>query len=318
MRTFDEERTLALAHAHASPGWGDRALAAEPAFPVLASPSWRGVDGAPWRVTDRAGRGSLFVKLMHPEAALYIDLPSSFEAARRASDLGIGPKVLATDLAAGVLVMEDLDAGWRVGTLDRLADPAVLDAVMAARRRFQEGPALPGASGVFAEIERFHAAAVAAEAQLPSDADWLVEELRFAGRALDGVAIHRVPIHGDGNVSNVMISDAGEVRLVDWDRATTADPLEDWGSVLVEAFEQEPEAREAFARGFGGFDEASFNRARVYGTADDLRWGLIGALVAARSPRTVHEFHKFASWRFTRCRMALRAPRFGEMLRRMA
>ena len=109
----------------------------------------------------------------------------------------------------------------------------------------------------------------------------------------------------------------GEVRLIDWDRATTTDPLEDLGSFLVEAFAQEPEARDAFVRSTGTFEVTAFHRARIYGVADDLRWGLIGALLAARSARNTLEFYKFASWRLVRCRMAVREPRFGEMLRRI-
>ena len=45
--------------------------------------------------------------------------------------------------------------------------------------------------------------------------------------------------------------------------------------------------------------------------------GLIGALLAAKSARNTLEFYKFASWRFLRCRMAVREPRFGEVLRRI-
>ena len=73
----------------------------------------------------------------------------------------------------------------------------------------------------------------------------MMSELRYAAAALSGIEVKAVPIHGDGNVSNLLISDAGEVRLIDWDRATTADPLEDLGSLLVEAFDREPEARGA-------------------------------------------------------------------------
>jgi hypothetical protein len=298
MSRFDDERSLVLASAAAIPGWESRALTAEPAIPILASPSWRGVDGTPWRVRDGRSGESLFVKAMDPDSAFYIDVPTTFLAARRASDLGVGPRVLAADEATGVLVMEDLDDGWRVGTLET-------------------GGPLPRAASVFDEIERFYADAKEIAAQLPTDVDWLVDELRFAGAALKSIEIETAPIHGDGNVSNLMISDTGEVRLIDWDRATTADPLEDIGSFLVEAFEQEPEARDAFDRNFPSLGEAAFNRARVYGVADDLRWGLIGAVVASKSPRNTHEFYKFASWRFLRCRMAVRAPRFGEQLRRM-
>jgi hypothetical protein len=300
------------------PGWGSGNIVIEPAIPILASPSWRGVDGFPWRATRKASGESIFIKSMDRDAELYIDVACAFEAARRASDLGIGPKVLAADSDAGLLVMEDLNEGWRVGTLERMLEPKIVDAVIAARRLFQTGDPLPRCKGVFDEIEHFYAAATAAKAQLPSDAEWLAKELRFAAAAFKELDITPVPIHGDGNVSNILISDAGEVRLIDWDRATTADPLEDLGSFLVEAFAQEPEARDAFIRNAGAFDEAAFNRTRIYGVADDLRWGLIGALLAAESARNTLEFYKFASWRFTRCRMIVREPRFGEMLRRIA
>ncbi|GGC85132.1 phosphotransferase [Chelatococcus reniformis] len=300
------------------PGWDGETAVIEPALPVLASPSWRGVDGTPWRVRNAANGESAFVKAMDQDAALYIDVPCAFEAASRACALGIGPRVLCADLDEGVLVMEDLDRGWRVGTLERVLDPAIVDAVLAARRRFREGPPLPKRRGVFEEVEHFHAAAQEARAQLPSETAWLVGELRLAADAIRGLAIAPVPIHGDGNVSNILISDAGEIRLIDWDRATTADPLEDIGSFLVEAFAHEPEARDAFTRHTGAFDEAAFSRARLYGIADDLRWGLIGALLAAKSRRNTLEFYKFASWRFARCGMAVREPRFGETLRRLA
>ena len=317
MRGFEEERTLALASVAALPGWDDPRLQAEPAISVLASPSWRGVDGAPWRVRDTENGGSLFVKIMDADAAFYIDVPTAFLAARRASDIGVGPRVLAADAASGVLVMEDLNQGWRVGGLERLLDPAIVDAALAARAAFANTGRLPKTAGVFDEIERFYADAKAVGAQLPSDIEFLVEEVRFAAAALDGAEIEKAPIHGDGNVSNLLISDAGEVRLIDFDRATMADPLEDIGSFLAEAFEQEPEARAVFNRHCPGLGDAAFNRARVYGVADDLRCGLIGAVVAAKSPRKTHEFYKFASWRFLRCRMAARAPRFGEQLRGM-
>src|ERR1700742_409429 len=162
------------------PGWGAGDIAIEPAIPVLASPSWRGVDGFPWRATRKSDGKSLFIKAMDRDAALYIDVPCAFEAAKRASDLGIGPKVMLADIQAGILVMEDLNHGWRVGTLERMLEPQIVDAVLAARRRFQTGKPLPRRKTVFDEIEQFYAAVKSAKAQVPVDIEWLVEELRFA------------------------------------------------------------------------------------------------------------------------------------------
>lgn len=297
-------------------GWEARTLVVEPALPVLASPSWRGVDGTPLRVTDSASGETLFVKAMDPDATFTIDVACAFEAAQRASDLGIGPRVLLADAASGHLVMEDLAATHETAGLHTVLDPAIVDKALSARKAFQAGPPLPRTSSVFDEIERFLAACLEAGAQLPADAEWLAGELRAAAEALRPRASHAVPVHGDGNVSNLLVSASGDVRLVDWDRACNADPLEDLGVALREYHAAEPEALATFRR-CGGTSEADFDRAWTYAIADDLRWGLIGALVSARSPRTTMEFYKYASWRFLRCRMAVREPRFSERLRRL-
>jgi hypothetical protein len=313
--TMSDAARVAAALA-AVPGWADRPVTMEAALPVLASPSWRGADAAPLRVRDEAGE-TLFVKLMALDGRATIDFSCAFAAAVAAGEAGIGPQVLLADAEAGVLVMEDLADGWRTGTLEVLLDAATVDRVLAARRAFQALPALPRTEGVFAEIERFYAGCLESGAAIPSDAEWMVDSLRLAAEAIRPGAGAPVPIHGDGNVSNVMLHDSGAVRLVDFDRATNADPLEDLGSFLQEAHAFEPEARDTFIRLTGGFDEAAFHRARLYGIADDLRWGLLGCLTAAVSPRKTLEFHKFASWRFVRCRIGVREARFAERLRRI-
>lgn len=301
----------------AVPGWAGRPVTVEDAIPVLASPSWRGADAAPLRVTAADGGDTLFVKVMAPDTRATVDFACAFAAATAAGEAGIGPKVLHADAEAGVLVMEDLADGWRTATLEALLDPDTVDRVLAARQAFQALPALPRTEGVFQEIERFYAGCREADAAIPSDTEWMVDSLRLAAEAIAPVAAAPVPIHGDGNVSNLMLHESGAVRLIDFDRATNADPLEDLGSFLQEAHAFEPEARDTFVRLTGGFDETAFNRARLYGIADDLRWGLLGCLTAAVSPRDTLEFHKFASWRFVRCRMGVREPRFAERLRRV-
>lgn len=300
------------------PDWQARPLSINPAIAVLASPSWRGVDGSPWRVTDEKNDKSLFVKVMEADAKLHVDFSVAFQAARYAAELGVGPKVYFADSATGILIMEDLNKGWRVVTLEQLNDSSVVDSILNARLIFQSGPAIEKQQSVFDEIAIFYARAKEAGASLPSTTSWMVSELQFAEEAIKALPRNLKPIHGDGNVSNVMMSDIGEIRLIDWDRATMADPLEDIGSFLVEAFSHEPEAWDAFRRLTGDADEKAFNRAMIYGVADDLRWGLIGALVAAKTSRATHEFLKFANWRFTRCGLTLRSPQFGNWIRRMS
>ena len=95
------------------------------------------------------------------------------------------------------------------------------------------------------------------------------------------------------------------------------DPMLDAGAFLVEAHDSESDAAELFEAFHGRFERALFNRAWLYGAADDLRWGLIGALLAGTSRRETYEFLKFGDWRFLRARMAIRDPSFSEKLGRL-
>jgi thiamine kinase-like enzyme len=147
--------------------------------------------------------------------------------------------------------------------------------------------------------------------------NWLASSVNEVGDAIRASGIDHAPAHGDGNVSNLMLSEKGEIRLIDWDMAGDMDPLLDVGAFLVEAHDSESDAAECFEAYNGRFDRALFNRAWLYGVADDFRWGLIGALLAGTSRRETYEFLKFGDWRFLRARMAIRDPRFSEKLGRL-
>ena len=84
------------------PGWEDRPVVVEAAIPVLASPSWRGVDGAPLVARDTETGATLFVKHLHEDTGFYIEPDHAFEAARIAGETGVGPRVLVADAQARV------------------------------------------------------------------------------------------------------------------------------------------------------------------------------------------------------------------------
>jgi hypothetical protein len=292
---------------------------AEQPIPILASPSWRGVEGEPWRVHASDGSRTLFVKVMHSDVGDYVDRGCTFGAAKQAGELGIGPRVTAASEADGAIAMDDLSParGWRTGTLELLLDRDVLERAVQARAAFHRAGRLPRDLNVFDHIATIGEKARAAKAQLPEDVAWLETNVRECGDAVRASGIDTVPAHGDGNVSNLMVGPDKKVLLIDWDLAANRDPFEDLGSFLVEAHAFEAEARSTFEMFHGTFDERLFNRAWLYGVADDLRWALIGSLMAATSPRENLEFQKFANWRFVRCRLAVRDPHYSEKLRRL-
>lgn len=265
---------------------------------VLASPAWRGIEGDIWRAS--AGGRSIIVKCYHPDTAFYVNIEEAMTAAQQAAALGVGPAVLATWPQEGIFAMEDLGPDWRAGGLHDALDATSRARIIDRKKAFQAGARLPRDADIFRDIEELYRIAVDESVFTHRDIAVFVEILREAGDKLRASGCDSVPCHRDGNTANLMVGPDGDVKLIDYDLSANSDPFEDIGSYLVEAFESEADARTGFEEWMGQFDEGLFQRAVLYGMADDLRWGLIGSIMGARSPRKTLEFSKYAAWRFLR------------------
>jgi aminoglycoside phosphotransferase (APT) family kinase protein len=285
--------------------------------PTVASPSWWGADSQRWSLwapaPDPVAGAAAFVKVMEPHARGYVDVPAAFAAARAAGDAGIGPRVLVADAGLGLLVMEDLTGRASTATLDRFDDPADVERLVALRRRVHELRGLTRRRPVFDEVRAAARLAHGAGAAVPEDLDRMVRMLAPAEERIAATGIDLVPCHGDGTVSNVLVTE-DRLLLVDWDCAGLMDPMQDLGVLLAELRPRDDEAREVFELAHGSWDAALFARARVYGVADQLRWALVGLYADAVRPGTL-DYAKFAEWQLLRARAGLRGPGFAEHLR---
>jgi aminoglycoside phosphotransferase (APT) family kinase protein len=286
---------------------------------TIASPSWWGADSRRWSVRspapDQLVGTTAFVKVMEPHAHAYVDLASTFALAGEAGDAGIGPRVHLADVDRGLLVMEDLTGLAATATLDLFDDLDRVEQLVALRRKVHGLPGCARRATVFDDIRTAHRLVVDAGGVLPEDFPWMARMLGPAEERIAASGYDLVPCHGDGNVSNVLITHGdGSLRLVDWDCAALMDPLQDVGALLQELRASDVDAREVFEIYWGTSDDALFHRCRVYGIADSLRWGLVGAYADAARPGT-HEYAKFSAWQFLRARAGLRDPRFDDRLR---
>jgi tRNA A-37 threonylcarbamoyl transferase component Bud32 len=296
----------------------DTAITAD-ATPTMASPSWWGADSDCLDVRAVDASSSLstaFVKSMIGHAGAYVDVPQAFAAATEAGHLGVGPSVYASDPAAGILVMENLVDTAATATLDVFDDDARLEQLIRLRERVREFGAITRTATVFDDIRTLTELAEANAVSLPTDFEWLTRMLVMAESRIIATGFDTAPCHGDGNVSNVLLADDGRMLLVDWDVAAVMDPLQDLGTLLAEVRPFDSTAREAFEMSWGSFDQALFDRARVYGVADCVRWGLIGAYADAARPGTL-EYSKLSDWQFLRARAGLSDIHFHDRLRNL-
>ncbi|WP_052060027.1 phosphotransferase [Rhodococcoides fascians] len=288
------------------------------AGPTMASPSWWGADSERYSgradIADDAVGSAAFVKIMETQAHDYVDFAATFASATAAGNAGIGPRTFISDADSGVLVMEDFTGVSSTATLDLFDEDANVEKLVALRKSVHGLTGVTRRASAFDDLAVVRGLIARVGGALPADFDWMLRTLAPAQERIESAGFDAVPCHGDGNVSNVLMLDDGTMRLVDWDVAAVMDPLQDIGALLAEIRPFDSDAREVFEMAWGSFDSALFDRARIYGIADSLRWALIGLYCDAVKPGT-HEYSKFSDWQFLRARAGLRDPHFDDRVR---
>lgn len=270
-------------------------------FTVLASPSWRGVDAEIFLV--KLAHTTHLAKVYYAESQGYIDIACAFQAATLAGQLNIAPKVMIADVPNQTLTMKYLGKQWRTAGLQDLVNVDIRTQIIAAKKKFQQQASSlisQPSQQIFQQIEDLAAAIQSNSILAPKKLQQWLQFNQKVQQQIRAAGIDLLPCHRDGNISNIMIGPNQEIKLLDYDLAAQADPLEDIGCFLMEAFEAKSDAQAGFEQWQGYFDAAQFERAWTYGILDDLRWGLIALNVAAHSPRTALEFGKYGSWRLMR------------------
>jgi thiamine kinase-like enzyme len=266
-----------------------------------------GITNRNYRVT--MGGAPLVVRLCGKlTGPLGIDRDTECLAAERASELGIGPPVVARLPAEGVLVCAFVDGAPL--ERDELVRPDVLGEVARALRAFHAGPPLPTAFAVFRLIEDQRDLG----AEVPADLD---ELLALAGRVEAALAGHPehlpVPCHNDLLRANLLRTPEG-LRLVDWEYAGMNDRWFDLGNlaanngleaederVLLRAYwDEEPTPRRLAALALMRF-------------ISDFREAMWGVAQTVLSDLDV-DYVAYAAEHFTRLRDRARDPRMETWL----
>jgi len=283
---------------------------------VLASPAWRGVEGDVWLA--KAGDKSVVVKHYHPDTDFYVDPLPAIEAAAEAGKLGVGPKVVASWVEDAALAFEELAFPWVAGGLHHTLDPEIRSHVIEQKKTFQLGATLSKSTNIFYEVKDLYGITVQESITTHND---IVPFMDFASEAeqkLRACGWDQQPCHRDGNTANLMVNPDKAVQLIDFDLSANCDPFEDVGAHLIECFENDVDARSGFEEWHGSFDEGLFQRSMIYGLMDDLRWGLIGSIMGARSVRKSLEFTKYAAWRFIRLQAQAKRSDANDRIRKAA
>jgi aminoglycoside phosphotransferase (APT) family kinase protein len=266
-----------------------------------------GITNRNYRVT--LGGAPLVVRLCGKRTGpLGIDRDTECLAAERASELGIGPPVVARLPAEGVLVCAFVDGAPL--EQDELRRPRVLGEVASALRAFHAGPPLPTAFAVF----RLVADQGDLGAAVPADREDLLGIARRIERALAGHSEHApVPCHNDLLRANLLRTADG-LRLVDWEYAGMNDRYFDLGNLAANNGLDDEDEHALLAAYWG--EAATPRRLAALGLmrfVSDFREAMWGLAQTVLSDLDV-DYAAYADEHFARLRERAGDPRLGTWL----
>jgi hypothetical protein len=190
---------------------------------------------------------------------LFVKLGEHGRAVRRAAELGIAPRVLASGSHDGTpYIVQDYlhgthpDRGWFSRHLPQLAGLIRKyhhDPVLAALLGKDEAPSY--VEYIDAELADLQAQLLGLpESACKAELVPLLAELKEQAQHLEPAGL--VPAHADPNNTNFLLV-GQRVYLLDWDRASLSDPLRDVGPLLWWYVPEEkwPEFFAAFSPGLG-------------------------------------------------------------------
>jgi thiamine kinase-like enzyme len=304
--TTEAERKIEAAII-AIPDWRDRAASYQPVY--------GGISNANWRVSVEGAPVDYFVKIPGDGTEMFIDRRTALDAGRKASHLGIGPKVL--ELPEGSLIeVTEFVTNRRSCTHSDFQDPAVRHAVMGVYRTLHGGELLLGTKTIFDMIEEHLDQVKSLGGWLPPDFAWIMREYETAKGRLIASGLDIVPSFNDPMAGNFMVDDRKTIMLIDYEYASNNDRCYDLGIWFGEMFYPRDIELELIEDYFGRVDPSMVARVAVHKALADIKWSL-WSMVQQKVSSLEFDYFKYGVWKLLRLRTLMRGPQWVEHLGRL-
>ncbi|MGA4668807.1 hypothetical protein ACPCG0_03255 [Propionibacteriaceae bacterium Y1923] len=272
----------------------------------VPSPSWWASDNV--LIKGESERfGPVLAKVMSRHAWSWRNRFNTFAAAKAAGELGIAPKVYATDPETGIVLTELLANGWRVARLDYYADPDFRARLRKARADFAQleielSPRSP-------LVDVFHLLDECEDRNITVDPRVLgmIERLKpFTDVLLEyRKDLELLPSQGEATSSNIMVNQDGDVRLVGWGSAAKLSKVHDAALLLSEATPTVLDAQTLMTELLPDSSAKDRAVALVVAVLEHLRWALLTTLRSRTDPDDSLDSVKYGLWHMTLAEIAM-------------
>lgn len=280
---------------------------------VRYSPMVGGLQNSNWRVDVAGDQRAYFLKIPGDGTNDFIDRNNSHEAARRAGDLGISPRIVWFDAASGVEIIEFLD-GYRACTNGDMKNWEITESVLALQTAFHQIEPLPVTKTIFDLIDEHVEQVQLLSIALPEVTSTLFTEYAAAKSAFLASGLDIVPCHNDPMPGNFLISPGKPMKLVDFEFSSNNERAYDLAVTFTEYFYDEPTILRCIEAKYGSTGWDVVSRVNVASALADLKWGLWGCINQQLNNAWDYDYHKYGAWKLARARAKMADPRWGQWL----
>ncbi|MEZ5213280.1 MULTISPECIES: choline/ethanolamine kinase family protein [unclassified Gordonia (in: high G+C Gram-positive bacteria)] len=280
---------------------------------VRYSPLFGGLQNSNWRVEVVGDDVVYFLKVPGAGTEEYIDRANSHEAAKRAGELGISPKIVRFDPATGVEIVEFLE-GYRACTNADMKRWDVAESVLGLQTEFHRIGELPLTKTIFDLIDEHLDQVAELGVQLPPYSIQMLREYEAARAAFTASGLDIVPCHNDPMPGNFLVADGKPMKLVDFEFASNNERAYDLAVTFTEYFYDEDMILRCVEAKYGHTSPEVVARVQVAAALADLKWGIFGCFYQEVIRNWDYDFYKYGAWKLARARAKMADPRWGRWL----
>jgi thiamine kinase-like enzyme len=240
---------------------------------VTIAPLSGGITNRNYRIDSDAG--SFVLRIGGERSGLLgIDRDAEHECSIAAASVGVGPEVVGFLPEHRLLVTRFVSG--RALTPEDMRQPAILQRVVQALRRYHRGPASAGRFSPFDTVRTYYARACNLNVSFPPGFDAALTLLERVERAIKTSA-GACPCHNDLLPAN-FVDDGQSIWIIDWEYAGMGDRFFDLGNLAANSAFEEAHERMLLELYFGGVSDEHLRRLHLMRSASDMRESLWGFL----------------------------------------
>jgi len=271
-----------------------------------------GLTNINWKVHVAEDGRNYFLKVPGENTEIFIDRRAAYDASRKASASGRAAELVHYIEDDEIEIFEFLD-DFRSCTVADMLDQHVRLNVIDAYRTIHRGELFELTKTGFQQIEEHTRQVAEFGGRTPPDATYFQWQVKRAEDAIMASGMDLAPCYNDGYVTNYMVDENRNIRIIDWEYAANNDPMWDLAVFSLECFFDVAARQEMIERYFGQFRQDVSARLEIYYGLACVKWGYWAALQGSISA-IPFDFYKYSDLLFLRARKAMREWRWEEAL----